>query len=95
MLSNINDNQVNIDLRVLLPYDIPLSYFIITYNLASQYFSISLNIISYKNSKLHKLPMSLKNYILTIIYDFISPQESLRRHLIKADNIKPFIHPLA
>lgn len=91
MISNINDNQVNIDLRVLLPYDIPLSYFIITYNLASQ----SLNIISYKNSKLHKLPRSLKNHIATIIYDSISPQEPLRRHLIKADNIKPFIHPLA
>ena len=91
MLSNINDNQVNIDLRVLLPYDIPLSYSIISHSLASQ----NTNIISYKNSTLHKLPRPSKNHIFTIMYDSISPQEPLHRHLIKTDNIKPFMHPLA
>ena len=89
MLLNVNDNQVNTDLLVLLPYDIPLSYFIISYSLASQ------NIISYKNLTLHKLPRPSKNHIFTIMYDSISPQEPLHRHLIKTDNIKPFMHPLA
>ena len=78
MLSNINDNQVNIDLRVLLTYDMPSSHFIISYSLAPQYFLflISLNIISYKNSKLHKLPRSLEKHILTIIYDSFPPRAS-------------------